>query len=71
MSMGGKKMECSKRQNFKICKMSMGGNDTHRNKLIKKLNVKMKYYETAKEKKTNAKTKKKKHYFIKTCKRGK
>ena len=28
-------MECSKRQKFKICKMSMGGNDTHRNKLVK------------------------------------
>ena len=26
--------ECSKRQNFKMCKMSMGGNDTHKIKLV-------------------------------------
>ena len=30
-----KKMECSKRHNFKIWKMSMGGNNTHKNKLVK------------------------------------
>ena len=29
-------MECSKRQNFKICKMSMGENDRNKNKLVKK-----------------------------------
>ena len=29
-------MECSKRQNFKICKMSMGENDINKNKLVKK-----------------------------------
>ena len=28
-------MECSKRQNFKICKLSMGGNDMYKNKLVK------------------------------------
>ena len=28
-------MECQKRQNFKICKMSKGGNDTYKNKLVK------------------------------------
>ena len=31
MKIKKKKMECSKRQNFKMCKMSMGGN----NKLVK------------------------------------
>ena len=35
-------MECSKRQNFKICKMSMGGNDKHRNKLVKIFKAKTK-----------------------------
>ena len=29
-----KQIECSKRQNFKIIKMSMGGKDTPRNKLV-------------------------------------
>ena len=28
-------MECSKGRNFEMCKMSMGGNDTHKNKLVK------------------------------------
>ena len=28
-------MECSKRHNFKMCKMSMGGNDIHKDKLVK------------------------------------
>ena len=28
-------MECSKRQNFKMCEMSMGGNNIHKNKLVK------------------------------------
>ena len=28
-------MQCSQRWNFKICKMSMGGNDTHKYKLVK------------------------------------
>ena len=36
------KMECLKRLNFKICKMLMGGNDTHKNKLVKIFNAKMK-----------------------------
>ena len=35
MKIKKKKMECSKRQNFKMCKMSMGGNNTHKNKLVK------------------------------------
>ena len=35
-----KKMDCSKGRNFKMCKMSMGGNDTHKNKLVKILRLK-------------------------------
>ena len=35
-------MECSKRQNLKICKMSMGGNDMYRNKLVKIFKAKTK-----------------------------
>ena len=35
-------MECSKRQNFKICKMSMGGNDIYKNKLVKIFKAKTK-----------------------------
>ena len=32
-----KKMKCSKRRNFKTSNMSMEGNDTHRNKLVKNI----------------------------------
>ena len=37
-------MECSNRQNFKICKMSMGGNGIfmYRNKFVKIFRAKMK-----------------------------
>ena len=31
------KVECPKRQNFEISKMSIGGNDTYKNKLVKML----------------------------------
>ena len=44
-------MECSKRQYYKICKMSMGGNHTHRNKLVKIFKAKTKCYKTSNEKK--------------------
>ena len=30
-----------KREDIKICKMSMGGNDTYKNKLVKIFEVKM------------------------------
>ena len=45
-----KRGECSKRQNFKICKMSMGGNDTHKNKLVKIFKAKTESYKISKEK---------------------
>ena len=35
-------MKCSKRQNFKICKMSMGENNTHKIKLVKIFKAKVK-----------------------------
>ena len=37
-----KRMECLKRQNFKMCKMSMGGSDTHKNELVKIFKAKTK-----------------------------
>ena len=37
-----KKMECLKKQNFRICKMSMGENDTHKNKFVKLFRAKTK-----------------------------
>ena len=55
-----KKMECSKRQNFKICKMSMGGNDMHRNKLVEISKAKMKCLKPSKQKKLMLKIRKKK-----------
>ena len=33
-------MDCSKGRNFKMCKMSMGGNDTHKNKFVKTFKAK-------------------------------
>ena len=35
-------MECSKMQNFKICKMSVGENDIYKNKLVKIFQAKTK-----------------------------
>ena len=43
-------MESPKRQNFKICKMSMERNDTYKNKLVKILKAKTKCKKTSKEK---------------------
>ena len=54
-----KKKECLKRQNSKICKISMGGNDTHKNQYSKlKQNAK-------KQQKNKKLMLKKTHNFIK------
>ena len=39
-----------KRKNFKICIMSLGGNDTYKNKLVKIFKAKTKCEKTSKEK---------------------
>ena len=42
-------MECSKRQNLKICKMSMVENDMYKNELVKIFKAKTKCLKTPKK----------------------
>ena len=46
-----KKWNTKKDNNSKICKMSMGGNDTHKNKLVKNSEIKHNAKRKKKEKK--------------------
>ena len=56
-----------KRKNFKTCIISLGGNDTFKNKLVKVFKAKTKCFKNQKKRKTNAEIR---HNFKKLEKEG-
>ena len=51
-----------KRKNFEICKMSLGGNDAYKNKLVKIFKAETKCLKTSKKKKKKTNANRKTHF---------